>query len=243
MVEKKRADLLLVERGLAESREKARALILAGEVFLENRKIEKAGELLPVDAPLRVRERLPYVSRGGLKLQKALDHFNIDVRDKVVIDAGASTGGFTDLLLQRGARLVYAVDVGRGQLHWKLQKDPRVVVMDNTNIRYVTREHFQIPPVMATLDLSFISLTLVLPVIYGILEGRKEIVVLIKPQFEVGREKVGKGGVVRKREYQMEAVEKILNFARNLGLVIEGWVESPIKGQKGNVEFLAYFHI
>ncbi len=239
---KKRADLLLVERGLVSSREKARALILAGKVYLENRLVEKPGEMLSVDVDIHLKEKLPYVSRGGFKLAHALDYFKVDVKGVVAFDSGASTGGFTDVLLQRGARLVYAVDVGRGQLEWKLQRDPRVIVMDGTNVRYVKPEMFDPRPEIATLDLSFISLTLVLETVKDILIGRREIVLLIKPQFEVGRERVGKGGIVRNEKYRLEAIDRVLNFAKNLGFKIEGWTVSPIKGQKGNIEYLAYIH-
>ncbi len=239
---KKRADLLLVERGLVPSREKARALILAGKVFLENRRVEKPGEMLPEDVEISVKEGIPYVGRGGYKLAHALDHLGVDVKGKVALDAGASTGGFTDVLLQRGARLVYAVDVGRGQLDWKLRTDDRVVVMEGVNVRYIKPGMFDPPPEIATLDLSFISLTLVLESVASVLSGSREMILLIKPQFEVGRDRVGKGGIVRREEYRMEAVERVLSFAEKLGFKVEGWTHSPIKGQKGNVEYLAYIH-
>ncbi len=243
MIKKKRADILIVEKGLAPSREKARALIMAGEVFTDDQKVLKPGEFLPVDVQLHIRESIPYVSRGGFKLAHALDHFNVSVKGKIALDAGASTGGFTDVLLQRGAKLVYAVDVGRGQLAWKLQSDRRVVVRDRLNIRYIKRDDLDPPPVIATLDLSFISLTLVLEPVKEVLERDKEIIVLIKPQFEVGKERVGKGGIVRNGEYRIKAVEKVIKFAEAIGLRSEGYVESPIRGQKGNVEYLSYFHL
>lgn len=239
---KKRADLLLVERGLAPSREKAKALIMAGEVYLKDRRIEKPGELVSEEKEIFVKEHIPYVSRGGFKLAHALDHFRVDVKGKVALDAGASTGGFTDVLLQRGAELVYAVDVGAGQLDWKLKNDPRVVVMDRTNVRYINNLEFEILPQIATLDLSFISLTLVIDAVASVLTDKKEMILLIKPQFEVGKEKVGRGGIVRNENFRLEAVEKVLSFAKSRGFIVEGWVESPVKGQKGNVEYLAYIH-
>ena len=232
-----RLDRLLVERGLAESGEKARALILAGQVLAAGQPATKAGALVSADAPLEVKAGLPYVSRGGLKLAAALDAFGISPAGLVVADIGASTGGFTDCLLQRGARRVYAIDVGYGQLAWTLRQDPRVVVKDRTNIRFV--ESLPEPADLATIDVSFISLEIVLPAVMRLLAPAGRIVALIKPQFEAGRRRVGKGGVVRDAEVHRAVLRATLGFARQQGLAALGLIASPLRGPAGNVEFLA----
>ncbi|MFO7155319.1 MAG: TlyA family RNA methyltransferase [Pseudomonadota bacterium] len=238
--ERERIDRLLVQRGLAETRARAQALIMAGEVLVGDRRVEKAGELVPVDAPLRIRGRgIPYVSRGALKLEKALDTFGIDPRGMRCVDLGASTGGFTDLLLQRGAEAVWAVDVGYGQIHERLRRDPRVHVFERTNARYVTLESLGAEPFdLAVMDLSFISLTLVLPAARELVAEGGQLVMLVKPQFELRPEDVGKGGVVRDPEKRREAVERVARACRDLGLEVVGTVDSPILGPAGNQETL-----
>lgn len=239
--EKERLDKLMVERGLAESREKARALILAGQVVVGDHGVDKAGHLVHITADIRVKgERLPFVSRGGLKLQKALDEFHIDVDGLCALDVGASTGGFTDCLLQRGARRVYAVDVGYGQLAWKLRRDDRVVCMERTNIRYLSADALPEVPDLAVIDASFISLDKVLPNTAGLIRAGGEIVALIKPQFEVGRGEVGKGGVVRDARKHQDVIEAVRSLAESLHLDVGGVTDSPILGPKGNREFLIH---
>jgi len=236
---KERLDKILVARGLAESREKAQALILAGEVYVNGERVDKAGTKVPLEAEIEVRGRgLPYVSRGGLKLEKAIKEFGLRVDGLVCADLGASTGGFTDCLLQHGARRVYAIDVGRGQLHFRLREDPRVVVMEGVNARYLRPDDLPEKVDLVTIDVSFISLTKVLPAAKEILKPGGLIVALIKPQFEVGRGRVGKGGVVRDASLHQEVIEKIKDFARELGLEVLGVTESPILGPAGNKEFL-----
>jgi len=239
--EKERLDRLLVERGLAESRERARALILAGDVVVNDHAVDKAGQLVSLDADVRLKGTgIPYVSRGGLKLEKALEDFCIDVTGLCALDVGASTGGFTDCLLQRGARKVFAVDVGYGQLAWKLRKDERVVCLERTNIRFLEPDSLSEVPDLAVIDASFISLEKVLPNTIRLVKERGEIVALIKPQFEVGRGQVGKGGVVRDERKHREVVESICSMVETLGLAVQGVVESPLLGPKGNREFLIY---
>jgi len=237
-MKKQRADTLLVERGLVESRARAQALVLAGEVFSGERRVEKAGEMLAADAPLRVREGLKYVSRGGLKLEAALDALAIEVAGKRCVDLGASTGGFTDCLLQRGASHVIAVDVGRGQLAEKLRTDARVTVVDETNARALEPAQLGAPVQVVTADLAFISLRLVLPAIRELLEPGGLAVLLVKPQFEVGKGQVGKGGVVRDPELRRQALESVAGAAAELGFERVGHVESPVPGPAGNVEWL-----
>ncbi len=239
MAEKERIDKLVLERGLAPSREKARALIMAGQVVVGDHAAEKAGQLVPVDAEIRLKgEPLPFVSRGGLKLQKALDEFVIDVTGLVALDVGASTGGFTDCLLQRGAAKVFAVDVGYGQLAWKLREDPRVVNLEKCNIRYLEPATLGAIPDLAVIDASFISLTKVLPAVLRLISESGFIVALIKPQFEVGKGEVGKGGVVRDEAKQRRVIDEVAAEALVLGLTVQGVTESPITGPKGNREFL-----
>ncbi len=241
MSKKERLDLLLFKRGLVESRQRARALIIAGKVLVDGVALTKTGALVSPDADITIQYELPYVSRGGLKLQEALDFFKIDLKDKIAMDVGASTGGFTDCILQRGAKRVYAVDVGYGQLHWRLRKDPRVVVMEKTNIRYLERDKIPEDIDIATIDLSFISLIKVLPKVKEFLGHGAEVLALVKPQFEVGREEVEKGGVVRSEAKRLKAVQKVCNCLEELGFRIEGTKECTVKGQKkGNVEYFVY---
>ena len=240
MAASKRADLLLVERGLAETRTRAQALILYGRVYSVESRIEKAGTRLDPDVPLSVRETLPYVSRGGLKLHAALEHFGIDPAGARCLDVGASTGGFTDCLLKAGAAEVFAVDVGYGQLDWKLRNDDRVTVLERTNFRTIDDDALPHGLDLAVADVSFISLRLILPRLGIFLKAGARVVVLIKPQFEAGREKVGKGGVVRDPAVREEVVHNITEAAAGEGFASRGSMESPIKGPKGNVEYLAY---
>jgi 23S rRNA (cytidine1920-2'-O)/16S rRNA (cytidine1409-2'-O)-methyltransferase len=233
-----RLDRLLVERGLAASRQRAAALILAGRVTVEGRRAEKAAQQVAPDARVEVLEDDEgYVSRGGIKLAGALDAFSLAVAGLVAMDVGASTGGFTDCLLRRGARRVYAVDVGYGQLAWRLRQDPRVVVLERTNVRYLEREQIPEPVDLATIDTSFISLTKVIPRVLGFLSENGRLLALIKPQFEVGRGLVGKGGVVRQPELHQRVVSELERFCRDQGLAVEGVVESSLLGPKGNREF------
>ncbi len=238
---KERLDKLLLDRGLAQSRERAKALIMAGQVVVDDHLADKAGQMVASDAEIRLKgEVLPFVSRGGLKLQKALDEFAIDVSGLVVMDVGASTGGFTDCLLQRGAEKVFAVDVGYGQLAWKLRQDERVVNLEKTNIRYLEPDRLLETPDMAVIDASFISLEKVLPATIRLIRDGGVVVALIKPQFEVGRGEVGKGGVVRDGKKHAEVIAAITALAAELELTVRGVTESPILGPKGNKEFLIY---
>ena len=237
---KKRLDMLLVERGLADSRQRAQAVIMAGAVFSGSRRLDKPGMALDEDVPLEVRGKLRYVSRGGLKLEKAMQCFPICLDGKVAADIGASTGGFTDCMLQHGAARVYAVDVGYGQLAWSLRSDPRVVCLERTNARYLTRE--QIPEELdfASVDVSFISLKLILPALRPLLGEDGQVAALIKPQFEAGREKVGKKGVVRDPAVHLEVLERFLDHAAQAGFTVRGMDVSPIRGTEGNLEYLGY---
>jgi 23S rRNA (cytidine1920-2'-O)/16S rRNA (cytidine1409-2'-O)-methyltransferase len=238
MVDKERLDVLLVERGLASSRNRAQRLIRAGEVLVNERVFDKPGMTVPTDADIRVRERLPYVSRGGLKLEAALEAFDIDVTGTLAADVGASTGGFVDCLLQRGAARVYAIDVGYGQLAWALRQDERVVVMERTNARYLQ----QLPEAidLVTIDVSFISLRLILPRAVRWLRPGGSIIALIKPQFEAGPDDVGRGGIVRDPAVHRRVLSNVLGFAEQIGLRSAGLIPSPITGAEGNVEFLAW---
>jgi 23S rRNA (cytidine1920-2'-O)/16S rRNA (cytidine1409-2'-O)-methyltransferase len=238
-VHKERLDLLVVERGLADSRQQAQRLIMAGQVTVGDRIVDKPGTRVPVATHLAVKGGLPYASRGGFKLAAALDAFELDVRGWAVADVGASTGGFTDCLLQREAMRVYAIDVGYGQLAWKLQQDPRVVVMDRTNARYLVELPESID--LATIDVSFISLKLILPAVTGWLREGGQIVALIKPQFEAGRKQVGKGGVVRAPAVHRAVLEDLCRWAASQGIGLLGLIRSPITGPAGNVEFLAHW--
>ena len=241
MSAKERLDKLLVDRGLAASRERARALILAGQVVVGENAIDKAGVKVDCDAPLRLKgEDLPFVSRGGVKLAHALDQFAVAVSGRTAIDVGASTGGFTDCLLQRGAAKVFAVDVGYGQLAWKLREDSRVVSLERTNIRQLAPAQLTAVPDLAVIDASFISLDKVLPPTLALLADGGEVVALIKPQFEVGRGQVGKGGIVRDPGQHEAVIERVRTESETLGCAVLGVTESPLLGQKGNREFLIH---
>lgn len=238
---KKRADVILVEKGLVDSREKAKRVIMEGLVFVGSKRIDKPGDKLDEDIEIIIKENpLTYVSRGGLKLEKAIDIFNIDLENKVAMDIGASTGGFTDCMLQNGVSKVFAVDVGYGQLDWRLRNDPRVIVMERTNIRNVSLDDIGEKIDFISIDVSFISLRLVLPVAKSLLKEDGEVVALIKPQFEAGREKVGKKGIVREKNTHCEVIESVINFSRELELGVSGLSYSPITGATGNIEFLIY---
>lgn len=238
---KERLDVLLVNRGLAPSREKAKAMIMEGNVFVENEREDKAGAAFDINATIEVRgNTLKYVSRGGLKLEKAMAHFDIELENKICMDIGASTGGFTDCMLQNGARKVYAVDVGYGQFAWKLRQDGRVICMEKTNIRYVTPEDIPDALDFASVDVSFISLTKVLGPARALLRDNGEMVCLIKPQFEAGKDKVGKKGVVRDGLVHKEVIEKVIGFALETGFSILNLEYSPIKGPEGNIEYLVH---
>ena len=239
---KKRLDVLLVERRLADSREKAKAIIMTGNVFVNGQREDKAGTTFDEEkASIEIKgHTMKYVSRGGYKLEKAMDVFGVDVRDKVCMDIGSSTGGFTDCMLQNGAVKVFAVDVGRGQLDWKLRQDERVISMEKTNIRYVTPEDIGEAVAFASVDVSFISLALVLPAARNLLTEDGHMVCLIKPQFEAGREKVGKKGVVRDKAVHIEVIEKVIRIAGVLHFKVLGLDYSPIKGPEGNIEYLIY---
>ena len=235
-----RIDRLLVERGLVESREQAARLILAGEVLVDGKRVDKAGTLVGGEASVELQGRAPFVSRGGEKLVHALDAFQMKVAGRVCLDVGASTGGFTDCLLQRGAARVYAVDVGVGQLDARLRKDPRVIVMEKSNARALDPRIFGEQPTLAVIDVSFISLEKVLPSVFGVLAPRGEVIALVKPQFEVGREAVGKGGVVREPALHRQAVARLARYAVLRGWHVLGVTASPLRGPKGNREFFLY---
>lgn len=238
---KERLDVLLVKRALAPSREKAKAMIMEGSVYVNNQKEDKAGSMFDTGAQVEVRGKtLRYASRGGLKLEKAMERFAVSLEQKTCMDIGASTGGFTDCMLQNGARKVYAVDVGYGQLAWKLRQDARVCCMEKTNIRYVTLQDIGEPLDFASVDVSFISLTKVLGPAMELLKEQGEMVCLIKPQFEAGREKVGKKGVVRDKNVHLEVIGQVVSFARGLGFHVLGLEYSPIKGPEGNIEYLMH---
>ena len=238
---KQRLDILLTEKNFFDNRTRAKAMIMAGKILVNGQKIDKAGTLIADDADIRILgEEMPFVSRGGLKLQKALDVFKIVLSGKIAVDVGASTGGFTDCMLQHGAKKVYAIDVGYGQLAWKLRSNVQVVNMERTNIRNVTRKDFFDELDFISIDVAFISLEKVLPVVYDLLKDSGEVVALIKPQFEAGREHVGKKGVVKDKKIHAAVIEKILNFAASIGFGICGLDFSPVKGPEGNIEYLAY---
>ena len=238
---KERLDVLLIERGFFDSREKAKAVIMAGEVFVNGQREDKAGSKFDKEADIEVKGKaLRYVSRGGLKLEKAVEVYKLDLADKVCIDIGSSTGGFTDCMLQNGAAKVYAIDVGTNQLAWKLREDRRVVSMEKTNIRYVTEDDLPEKADFASVDVSFISLTKVLKAAVNLLNTDAEMVCLIKPQFEAGREKVGKKGVVRDFSVHKEVIRLVINFALSLNFLIKGLTFSPVKGPEGNIEYLLY---
>lgn len=240
-MKKDRADILITELGLAESREKAKKIIMSGNAFIGTEKIMKPGEMIPIDAKITVRSNsLKYVSRGGYKLEKAIEKYGIDLNDKVAVDIGASTGGFTDCMLQNGARKVYAIDVGYGQLDYSLRINDKVVSMERTNIRKLDTESIEDEINFISIDVSFISLSLVLPVAKKLLAEDGELVALIKPQFEAGRDKVGKKGIVRDKSVHKEVLIKVMGILKDLNLSIIDITHSPIKGATGNVEFLVY---
>ena len=241
MKHKQRLDLLMTERGLCDSRSRAQALIMSGAVFVDGQKCDKAGTPVADDAAVEVRgETCPFVSRGGLKLEKALREFGVDPTGYVCSDSGASTGGFTDCLLQKGAKKVFAIDIGYGQLAWALRTDPRVVCMERTNIRYVTPEDLGEPLDLSVVDVSFISLRLVLPAVQKLLKPTGQVLCLIKPQFEAGKDKVGKKGVVREKSTHVEVLEQFLGLADELGFTVRNLTFSPVKGPEGNIEFLGH---
>ena len=245
MKHKERLDVLLVERGYFDSRSKAQAVIMSGNVYVDGQKADKAGASFDAEADIEVRgSACPYVSRGGLKLEKALRDFGVDPKGFVCSDSGASTGGFTDCLLQQGAKKVFAIDVGYGQLDWKIRSDERVVVMERTNIRYVTPEQLGEPLDLSVVDVSFISLKLVLPVIKNLLkQDRGQVLCLIKPQFEAGKDKVGKKGVVRDPQVHIEVLNDFIELAKSLNFTIQNLTFSPVKGPEGNIEFLGHLSL
>jgi len=239
MADKERLDVLLVERGLVQSRERAKALIMAGDVYVDGMKEDKAGTKIDVKSEITLKGNdMKYVSRGGFKLEKAVNEFGVELKDKICMDIGASTGGFTDCMLQNGAKKVYSIDVGYGQFAWKLRTDERVVCLEKTNIRYITKEQVPDEPSFASVDVSFISLTKVIPPALEVMSDDCSFVCLIKPQFEAGREKVGKKGVVKDISVHKEVIIKIIDFASEIGLNIMNISYSPIKGPEGNIEYL-----
>ncbi|MFO7986349.1 MAG: TlyA family RNA methyltransferase [Desulfatiglandaceae bacterium] len=240
MSPRKRLDRILVEQGLVQSREKGKALIMAGLVEVNGIRVEKAGQSIPVWATVTVKSPPPYVSRGGRKLEAALGHFSLNVTSRVMLDVGASTGGFTDCLLQHGAKKVIAVDVGYGQLDWRLRQDPRVQVLERTNIRHLQPQDLEEIPHGAVVDTAFISLKQVIPRVMSLLQSQAFIVALIKPQFEVGKGRVGKGGVVRDPLLHREVIDRLASFFQTLGWEVVGYIPSPLLGPKGNREFLMY---
>lgn len=241
MASKERLDVLLVERGFYESREKAKSAIMAGLVFVRKERVDKPGTKIDLDSQIEVQGALhPYVSRGGLKLEKAIQVFDLNLNGAIVLDIGASTGGFTDCALQHGAAHVYSVDVGYGQLAWTLRQDERVTVMERTNFRYLIPEDLKGPvPTFATIDVSFISLRIILPALYPLLGLDGQVVALIKPQFEAGKDKVGKNGIVRDPDIHLEVIRRVIGFAKNERFALKGLSFSPITGGEGNIEFLA----
>ena len=241
MSEKKRLDVLLTERGLQESRQRAQAVIMSGEVFVNGQRVDKPGTAVAEDAQIEVRGgTLAYVSRGGLKLEKALALYGFSLKDSVAVDIGASTGGFTDCMLKNGARKVFAIDVGYGQLDWKLRNDPRVVNMEKVNVRYLDPETIETPVDFISIDVSFISLKLVFPVAADLLGEDGSLVCLVKPQFEAGREQVGKKGIVRDPKVHCQVIENVITYGRENGLYSHGLTWSPVTGAKGNIEYLLY---
>ncbi len=240
MKNKERLDLIIVDNGLVKSRERAKALIMEGKVIVNGITITKAGTLVNRDSEIALKGDIPYVGRGGLKLKAALDFFHIDPGDKVIMDIGCSTGGFTDCVLKENARRVYAIDVGYGQIDWSLRQNPKVILLEKTNIRYLEKEKIPEPIDLIVIDVSFISLTKVLPVCLEFLDNKGEILALIKPQFEVGKEMVEKGGVIKDEAKRTRAVENIRAFAELHGLKTLGIFESPVHGQKGNIEYFIY---
>ncbi|SHN12608.1 TlyA family RNA methyltransferase [Gracilibacillus kekensis] len=244
MVKKVRLDQLIFDRGLSDSREKAKRTIMAGLVFSNGQRLDKPGTKVEEDILIDIKGKaLPYVGRGGLKLAKAIEYFELDLKEKVMIDVGSSTGGFTDCALQNGVKMSYAIDVGYNQLDWKLRNDPRVIVMERTNFRYVTPEDLKKEiPNFASVDVSFISLKLILPPLFDLLDQNSQAVILIKPQFEAGKEQVGKKGIVRDPKVHFDVLQRILRFAQTIGFKISELTYSPITGGDGNIEYLALLH-
>ena len=241
MVEKKRLDVLLIEKGLEESRSKAAARIMAGQVVVNDQMIDKPGTQVKSDAHIRLKGKgLPFVSRGGLKIEGAFSHWPIQAQNRICLDVGSSTGGFTDFLLQKGAQKVFAVDVGYGQLHWKLQTDDRVINMERTHILKTTPNDYDGTPDLCVMDVSFISVAKILPHLQTLLAPKAELVILVKPQFELSAAEVGKGGIVRDAEKRQKALKSVCDKALELNLEIVGHIESPIQGAEGNIEFLLY---
>lgn len=239
-MKKIRADELLFQKGLVDSRSRAKTLIMMGKVYANGVKVEKAGDNIKIDSEIEIKEDIPYVSRGGLKLESAIKSFNIDVKDKIALDIGASTGGFSDCLLKFGAKKVYAVDVGYGLLDDKLRKDERVINIERVNFRHIDNSLIPEKVDIITIDVSFISLTLIIPKALFFLKENGEMICLIKPQFELSPKEIGRGGIVREEAYREKAVEKIIDFSKTLNLNIIGVIPSPILGQKGNIEYLIY---
>lgn len=243
-MKRQRADVLLFERGLVKSRERAKRVIMEGVVFIGNRRIDKPGEKVDINSEITIKENpILYVSRGGLKLEKAINIFNIELKDKIAIDIGASTGGFTDCMLKNGVKRVYAIDVGYGQLDWKIRNDPRVIVMERTNIRNVTKEDIGEVADFISIDVSFISLKLVLPVAKKLISEEGYVMALIKPQFEAGREKVGKKGLVKDKKVHFEVINSIAEFCKKNGMKLIKLGFSPITGTTGNIEYLSYISV
>lgn len=239
MSNKERIDILLVKKGFFTSRERAKASIMAAEVYVDGKRINKAGELVPLESKIEIKgKKIPYVSRGGLKLEKAVKLFNLNLKNKIAMDVGASTGGFTDCLLQNGVIKVYSIDVGYGQLDWRLRNDPRVINMERTNIRYLDKIEDKID--IVTIDVSFISLSIVIPVIVKFIKNEGELVALIKPEFEAGRDKVGKKGVVKDADVHKDVIKKIIKILKDNMFCIKGLTFSPITGPEGNIEYLVY---
>ncbi|MCR2042609.1 TlyA family RNA methyltransferase [Anaerosalibacter massiliensis] len=240
-MKKERIDTLLVEKKLVKSREKAKRIVMEGIVFVDEQRIDKPSERIDITKDIIIKgDPIPYVSRGGLKLEKAIEYFNIDLKDKLAIDVGASTGGFTDCMLKKGARKVYAIDVGYGQIDWNLRQDDRVIVKERTNIRYVTQDDIGELVDFVSIDVSFISLKLVLPVVKKLIKEDGEIVSLVKPQFEAGKEKVGKKGIIRDKKVHEEVLLNVYEFCRELKLFVKNVTYSPVKGATGNIEYLFY---
>ncbi len=238
---KSRLDKILFEKGLVPSRERAKAIIMEGKVYVNNLPITKAGAIINTDATIEIKgEDIPYVSRGGLKLEAAIRHFNIYLKDKIAMDVGTSTGGFTDCMLQHGVKKVYCIDVGYGQIAWKLRQDNRIILLERTNIRYLNRERIMDDIDIATIDVSFISLKKVIPKVLEFLKDNGEIVALIKPQFEVGKGEVDKGGIVKDQIKRLRVIESLKEYFESLNLKTVGIIQSPISGQKGNIEYLIY---
>lgn len=241
---KERVDVLLVQQGLFDTREQAKRAVMAGLVYIKEERVDKPGEKIELTVELNVKgQRMPYVSRGGLKLEKALQAFDFVVTDKIMLDIGSSTGGFTDCALQNGAKMSYALDVGSNQLAWKLRNDERVEVMEHTNFRYVEPEHFtKGVPEFATIDVSFISLRLIIPTLTKVIASKGDVMALIKPQFEAGREQVGKKGIVRDEKVHQQVIEEVLSFSQKLGFDVKNLSFSPITGGEGNIEFIAHLN-